>query len=947
MEHNPNLKLHIEDDDSQQTLQDRLDEVLPVAHCLAKQFSSLTGWVLDYAPTEKALKSFQPESSVPMFGHFETVDLAPDVPTNQTAMHRGQCDQLLASINEIVRRLESAELALWQHQHYASEDGQAFVDFQFPSRDSDVLANMLKETAHVLQSSGAALYLLDDDTTQLNLRATVGPVSAARKMEVARPLEHSLADLEALVGSLVNITDPLIGETWKIPQPYQFGICLMLGEPGMPLGTVWFFSETARDVTPTQRKMLETLCENLALEIQSRGNGRQETVSSPLEQELQLTSKLNDCRLPSYPPEVDGWKINGWTHRQNALTGTFHEWSVTPSGQLSVAVGQVAGPMLPATINANNLRSLICAHREYRHSAQTMVQKLNENVWTTSPGDDLAALLYVLIDPETHQVQAVNAGDGGMIFGNQTEVHSIDQFQNPLGADLDQKFDQWQQVFNEQDTLILFSQGLRNALSETLNAQDDSELLADILLEHAGDPQAILAAIEERFYQCDFQHVAGDLSVVVLTRSSSPDEYSLAVAEEIRTIESELEHTDEDLLGALEDEIAALERMGLIRPDHNVIEPGRIDIDSDQWFDHPDQEDSDSDDGPWEEEDKQQSRRQAADPEEQDPTDRDQPQRQRSSQSPLQTPSPEPITEESEIEESDQPSEWSSKPAGPVESDRKGKKSAKKSSTKSNAPRPKNRKSSKPAPAVRRPKSRKSPPGNPTPNDQDQSTSAPKTRKAATPKARGKGKKASTSQSAAGKSKTSRKGTATSRSADKPSASGNRKTGNPKRPSPTATGKSASTSRKQPSTKPVKGANKKRTSTGLSTSTKAKGKSPSATSPSKPRGSKAAGTSPSKSGKKATTSRRRAESAKTNPTTGGTTSGRKQSGKASEGNKASTRKTGARKTGARKTPVKKTTPGKKPVRKKTTKATGASTRKSTHKPSTATNKRTKRKGTRK
>lgn len=584
MEHNPNLKLHIEEDDPQLSLEKRLDEGLPVAKKLAQQFSALTGWVLDYTPSDKARNSYSPDSPIPVFGQFETIDLAPDVPANQTALHRGQCDELLQSINHIVQRLEAAELALWQHQHYASDSEHAYLDLQFPSKDSDILANMLKQAAQTLGATGAALYLLDDETTQLNLRATIGPVSAARQMQSTRPLEQALADLEALVGNVVSITDPMIGESWKIPDPYQFGICVMLGEPGLPLGTVWVFFDTAREASQSELKLLEDLSERIAAELRSRNPETQSPAESAMDHELKMTAKLNDCRLPSYPPEIDGWQVAGWTYRQDVLAGVFHEWSVTPSGQLSVAVGQVAGPMIPATINANNLRSLICAHREYRHSARKMVDKLNENVWTNSPGDDLAALIYVLIDPETQQVQAVNAGDGGMVFGNQQEVYSIDQFQNPLGADLDLSFEQWEYAFEESDTLILFSQGLRNALSESMNAVNDADLFTELLRDHAGQPQAILSEIEDRFYQSDFQHVAGDLSVIVLTRNSAPEEYSLAAAEEWKTIEAELASGDTDLLSALEDEIAALERLGFIRPDRNVIEPGGIEVDADELF---------------------------------------------------------------------------------------------------------------------------------------------------------------------------------------------------------------------------------------------------------------------------------------------------------------------------------------------------------------------------
>ena len=558
MEHNPNLRLHIEEDVSAaQAVAHTLVSVLPEAKTICKQFEQATGWVLSYLPKPKTVSSFERNHQLPIFGKFEITDLSASQPPGQPAVHRGNCESVVDSINALVQRLATAELLVWQNENYSEPTGRQFNDTQFSSNDSDLLATLLRTAADNVSASGAALYLLDDQTTQLKLRATIGTKEASGKLQSIRQLEHALADLEALVGSVVTINSPEVARSWKIPEPYRYGTCVMIGEPSLPLGTIWIFFEQATTLSSQETAMLESLSVKIAEELQERGKVRQDEGPSLIEHELQMASRLNDCRLPSFPPEVDGWKIAGWTHRQNHLAGVFHEWAVTPTGNLSVAIGQIAGPMLSAAINANNLRSLICAHRDYRHSAQSMAGKLNENVWYNSPGDDLASAIYALIDPETSHVQIVNAGDGGVVYRNAKGIQSIDQFQHPLGVELESDFNQWEGTLSESDTIVMFSQGLRNALCESFSSNDDAQLLGDILEQFPGQPHAIVNAIEDLFFQCDFQHVAGDLSVIVLAKSSAPTQMPYAAAEVSRDILAELQMNETDRLETLRDELAS------------------------------------------------------------------------------------------------------------------------------------------------------------------------------------------------------------------------------------------------------------------------------------------------------------------------------------------------------------------------------------------------------
>lgn len=607
MDQNPKLRLHIEEDLArEQRWQQRLHACLPEAQGLADQFEATTGWLLNYQSAAPSPSPPQDSILAPIFGRFEIADLSAKWPAGKPAVSRVECERLLTQINRLVGRIEAAE---WERHAAGSTPLEATEDSPLlPTNRTDKVANLLRFAKTELSAIGAAVYLLDDATTHLRLRSMIAPTAFAPQVESVRSLENALADLESLIGNHVNIHTPEMGETWRIPQPFHYGWCCLLGTKNLPLGTIWIFFSQPRTLDEAKNDFLSNLSNQIYSEISSRENPESvDADSALLRQELILAARSNDARLPSFAPEIDGWKLAGWTYRQGYLSSTFHDWAITPAGNLSVAVGQVVGPMLTAAMSLNNLRSLISAHRDYRHTGLSLTAKLNEQVWCNSPGDEMASLIYALVDPETDQVQLVNAGDGGVVLGGPFGVQSIDQFQTPLGVDLDTPYSQWERVLQETETLVLFTQGLRHAISESVASASDADLLRPILLRNPGQPQAILAEIEERFFRSDFQHVAGDLSVLVLSRNSAPPSVNQLAAEMSQSILAELRADHENTLEALARRLEHGDDWDDTLPDYSpIVDVGRQDFDPDWSSDDdsdlavldPDAEDLSAEDEP-------------------------------------------------------------------------------------------------------------------------------------------------------------------------------------------------------------------------------------------------------------------------------------------------------------------------------------------------------------
>ena len=117
-----------------------------------------------------------------------------------------------------------------------------------PHRDDEKhlaarLEAVLRAGAEAVDAKAAALYLLDEATTELKLRSSWG-LPFDRLAAPARPLQGAVADLEALLGHAVVLNDNDAREMWRVPEGLPHGgLRARCPRPTTLLGTLWVFCD--------------------------------------------------------------------------------------------------------------------------------------------------------------------------------------------------------------------------------------------------------------------------------------------------------------------------------------------------------------------------------------------------------------------------------------------------------------------------------------------------------------------------------------------------------------------------------------------------------------------------------------------------------------------------------------------------------------------------------
>jgi phosphoserine phosphatase RsbU/P len=325
------------------------------------------------------------------------------------------------------------------------------------------LEAILKGGADAVGCQAAGLYLLDETTTTLKLRAAHN-LPVEKLLEPARPLRGSMADLEALVGHAVVLEDTSILAHWKCPEDFPAAICVPISGSSAPLGTLWLFADQNRDFTSEQTNLVEIIAGRISADLEREMLLAEGAKAKSREKHLEGAARWQASRLPSVTPLLDDYEVAGWTLPADGIGGDFYDWSVLADGRLAISVGDAQGKMIEAGLGAAAVQAALKSHASYPHTAVELLTRVNETLWSTSAGDQFSSLAYGLIDPASGEFELALSGAALAIHVRRSEREILKSKTLALGIDPDTRFGSLSCRLHAGEFLIILSEGAQNAV---------------------------------------------------------------------------------------------------------------------------------------------------------------------------------------------------------------------------------------------------------------------------------------------------------------------------------------------------------------------------------------------------------------------------------------------------------------------------------------------------
>ena len=327
------------------------------------------------------------------------------------------------------------------------------------------LEAVLRAGVDVVGADAAALYLLDEATSELKLRSSWG-LPFDRLTAPARPLQGALADLEALLGHAVVLNDNETMGIWNVPEDFPTAVCVPISTPTTLLGTLWIFCNQQRDFSDQETNMLEVVAGRLAADLEREMLLRAGLDGAMLQKQLAAAERLQRNELPTIAPLLDGWDVAGWTAEAQGVGGAFHDWFGLPNGLLAVAVGRAAEQGIAGALTANVVKTAVRAHARYHRQSQRIVEQVNLTLWTGSAGDQRSALFCGLVETATGRVCCTSAGRPTILRLHGDGWQSLTQSSPSLGEGAETDFDQFGHELQPGEALLILADQAGSCLSE-------------------------------------------------------------------------------------------------------------------------------------------------------------------------------------------------------------------------------------------------------------------------------------------------------------------------------------------------------------------------------------------------------------------------------------------------------------------------------------------------
>jgi len=262
---------------------------------------------------------------------------------------------------------------------------------------SEVLGYILDAMAAVIPYESAAIYLLNPHTQSVKYYLHRG-AQARTIREQPFPFDEVERAQQSLVGYDLQSSD---GSGSKLTVPISAGI-----------GVVGAFQVAAPTTSFTEEilELASVVGTQAAIFVEKAVLSKQLREKQLIEEELRIAREVQLSLLPAAAPQVPGLDIHGINIPSYKIGGDYFDFIPIVAGHLGIAVADVAGKVIPASLIMASFRAVLRAEIRNNYAIRTILAKVNRVLKETLRDDQFVSAFYGVLDLARRRFTYSNAG---------------------------------------------------------------------------------------------------------------------------------------------------------------------------------------------------------------------------------------------------------------------------------------------------------------------------------------------------------------------------------------------------------------------------------------------------------------------------------------------------------------------------------------------------------
>src|SRR5207249_5876282 len=139
-----------------------------------------------------------------------------------------------------------------------------------------------------------------------------------------------------------------------------------------------------------------------------------------LDHDLEIARDIQRILLPAEAPAINGFQISGINVPARQVSGDYFDYIRVDEGRLGVAIADVSGKGVPASLIMAICRSVLRAEAAGNPSPADVLRKVNRQLYPDIKEDMFISMAYLILDHERDGVTLARGGhDAPLLYKRQ------------------------------------------------------------------------------------------------------------------------------------------------------------------------------------------------------------------------------------------------------------------------------------------------------------------------------------------------------------------------------------------------------------------------------------------------------------------------------------------------------------------------------------------------
>lgn len=349
----------------------------------------------------------------------------------------------------------------------------------------EVLTLSARLVTEVLHAKAAGIRLLDEETGELRIVA-VHNLSDNYLNKGPLRVSDSEIDAAALAGQVVMIEDmPADPRTVYPEEARAEGIRSVLvcglAYRGKSIGVMRVYSEQVRRFKSMEVALLRAVAGQAAAAIIHARMRRDAKEAEALERQVRLAGDVQRRMIPPAPPASPHLDIGCIYKPSYDLGGDFYDFLDLSGGHLGVAIADVVGKGVPASLTMASVRAALRAHARSIYDIDRIMIEVNRHLCRDTLLSEFVTLFYGVISADARRFTYCNAGHEPVVRVRGGRIERLDAGGLALGIEPLADYDRGVTDLVAGDTLLMLTDGVVEAMDYQGQPYGRERLCASLL----------------------------------------------------------------------------------------------------------------------------------------------------------------------------------------------------------------------------------------------------------------------------------------------------------------------------------------------------------------------------------------------------------------------------------------------------------------------------------